>query len=204
VQLGWGHVIAPPDWGPGPPPFGAGPLTAVGFVESFHPVFGDLDPGTDPEEYTYAFQGVGFDYSIPLDDPEHGMYGWAAIFSGGALRIYKDATPDAAVGTEGTFEDGELLLEASIIEIYVAGDWYEPTWWGTARFTGGTLFSIVSSGGVGFVADNVGAFVAEEGSPTPCGGVWPGAVACTRSALSLTIPTSIAPATWGAIKGLYR
>ena len=206
VQFGWGYITAPADWlGGVPPPDGAGPMTVVGFVESFHPIFGDLDPSTDSEEYTFAYQDVGFDYSFPVDDPERSLYGWGALFSGGTLSVFKDATPDAVVGDEITFEDGDLLLAATVIEITIVRlGQDEPSWWGTVRFTGGTLFPIVSSGGAGYVADNIGSFVPEGGPPTPCGGAWPGAVACTRSALSLTIPTSIETKTWGAIKGLYR
>lgn len=116
----------------------------------------------------------------------------------GSLRVLWDSSPDASIGNAVSFEDGEELMVASVSNLTVLTG-MEPSQFGDLQFTGGSLFPLLSSGGVGRFAYNSGTFALSGCSP-----LWPGQVACSESELTYERPTQTLPRTWGAIKSMYR
>lgn len=168
----------------------------VGPVEEFSSYFGDLsDPGGNIE-FTYAFDDLVVRSVVVWDDFDNGLSGWWVYPEGGVLRIYRDETPDRTFADPNSFRDGELLLEAEISNMSFGSSRHQAD----LEFTGGTLFSLVSSGGVGFTGRNPGSYETLPGNdPLPAF-----YVARSSSIVEIDLPIQTTSGTWGRLRKLYR
>jgi hypothetical protein len=181
------------------------PLSFMGLVATVNAPFADLLPG-GIYEITYLLQGatcgIASDQYGPPPCDDHM---WAG-FSGGALSIYLDTTPDADFTNVATFADGELvLLMENLAVILMDVDDPGPSCSGPYfdlfmgfDFTGGSWFSRV---------DNVFLWSVFDGEID-------GQVPPALQALGFTfrgdghvdIHQTLATkqVTWGRVKSLYR
>ncbi len=175
-------------------------LTIVGKVANFQDPFADLDAHSTTLEYTYVMTGLvsGGSYT---DGPYYNT-----DYSGGTLRIYEDPSMDADFGNMATFSNGTLILEATFTSFQTAVIQF-PTCDGTQnggfQFTGGTLFSRVSEGGIGYTGIDTGAFAVCSTTP-PSAQVAQGYFGESDTKLDVNPPTPVEKSSWGGIKTRYE
>lgn len=177
-------------------------LVILGTVAQFQEPFEDLDANAAGVEYTYVFDGL-----ISLGTAQGGanpFFSYTTNYSGGAFRIYEDFTPDADFVNPASFEDGTLILSGTFSGFHIVT--YSFSCAGTQnadlQFTGGSLFSRVSSGGIGTTGIDTGVF-------NLCASTVPDALealgyfARSDTKIDIVPPTPVEPTTWGQIKRLY-
>jgi hypothetical protein len=177
-------------------------LVILGTVAQFQAPFEDLDANAAGVEYTYVMDGL-----ISLGTTQGGA-GSIQIFttnySGGAFRIYQDTSPDKDWADPATFADGTLILQGTFSGFQIVT--YSFTCAGTQnadlQFTGGSLFSRVSSGGVGTTGIDTGVFnlcASTVDDPLEVLGYF----ARSDTKIDIVPPTPVTPTTWSQIKQLY-
>jgi hypothetical protein len=181
-------------------------LTIVGKVVMFQDPFADLNPNAPGVEYTYIMTGLTSLGTTVTPLPPLGQ-AYETYYSGGVFRIFEDTSPDADYADMSTFIDGTLILEGvftnnsfhlNTFSFQCAG-----TQNATFQFTGGSLFSRVSSGGVGFTGINTGSFTVCSGF-VPAAQQGQGYFGMSDTKLDVETPTPATPSTWGQIKSQYR
>jgi hypothetical protein len=208
LSLAPGYTIQPAGWYPD-----WNPITedhdffVVGIVRAFGAPLDDLHPGSDPAEYTFALFAPGWFTGI-WDDFEHNTGGWMAWnWTTGWLRIYRDPGRNATIGNAGSFQDGDLILEASVfLDIWAEACAPSAHVEGSLSFVGGTLFSRISSEGSATGGYPTGTYISARlcSAPQLCAVVWPGQIGCLESEVMLGAPVAAKRATWGSLKALYR
>jgi hypothetical protein len=199
-----GYAAAGPSWDICMPGEGV-PLLIVGTVQSFDEPFTDLLPPSGTYEATYAFMNMTLLGSYEHTSPD----GCASVFVGGGFKIYIDLTPDANPADMSTYQDGEIVLEATLSgQFWLAVEmgselcpYFGLTQWGSFIFSGGSWFSHVSAeNGQGYWAHNEGCF-------------WTGIslelrqlgyMGASTSWMNVQAPISTESSTWGEIKALFR
>lgn len=212
IVLGEGYATGPPGWIPwitlpdaGDPLLIAGPVTALGPPLDSHPL-----PPAGTYELTYAFAGYECIGTGHWDDFENGRGGEMAIFNYGTFSVYLDTSPDGDVGDLSTFQDGEMILQATIAGFgppEMDGMWLyygDPfvSMWGYGPFIGGTWFEDVSSGDEGYAAGAAGQFTGDIPAAFRDGLGYVGKIYSTS--IRITAPIATETTTWGKVKALYR
>ena len=177
-------------------------LTIVGHVVQFQEPFDDLDPNDPALEYTYVYTGLVSAGTVVAGSGLTAVYD--TDYAGGTLRIYADPAQNADFANPATFSDGTAILELDLsnfhlktLAINCSGNQSA-----SFQFTGGTLFSRVSSGGVGYEGVIVGLF-------SVCSNLVPSAqqaqgyFGLSDSKLDIDPPVPTEKQSWGRIKSLY-
>ena len=90
--------------------------TLVGHVTAFPSLFPTSDPAADSlREYTMICTGCRCTSITYWDDLPHNRGGAIYDFSGGALTVYEDTTPDASLADLATFQDGARVLTGDLL-----------------------------------------------------------------------------------------
>ncbi len=177
-------------------------LTIVGHVVAFDEPFDDLDANDPAVEYTYVYSGLTSGGTAVSGSGLTAVYD--TDYAGGILRVYADPAMNSDFANPSTFADGEMILELSLsnfhtttLAINCSGNQS-----GSFHFTGGTLFSRVSAGGVGFDGVFTGLF-------SVCTNLIPSAqqaqgyFGLSDTKLDIDPPVPTERKSWGRIKSLY-
>lgn len=167
-------------------------LCIVGKVVQFQAPLGSLDPNDPTKEYTYIMDGL-------ISAGTTGGPFYSTQYNGGTFRIYCDDSPDAdaTYADKSTYTDGDCILEGSFSSFVIDTNTFTCAGAqnGTFQFTGGTLFNLVSDGGVGFTGINTGLF-------SVCSSQVPGAgcFGLSNTKLDVDAPVAVEAKTWGEMK----
>lgn len=174
-------------------------LTIVGRVVDFNAPFDDLnalDPGM---EYTYVYKNLVSAGTVVSGSGLTAVYN--TDYSGGVLEIYADPSMNSDFADPATFMDGTMILAASLtgfhtttLAINCSGNQTS-----AFQFTGGTLFSRVSAGGIGFQGLAPGLFSVCTGQ-VPAAQQAQGYFGLSDTKLDLDPATATEPRTWGQLK----
>lgn len=203
IIMGESYVAGPPAWDPwlNEPNIGD-PLWMVGPVVQLWAPFDDRTlppPGT--YEVTYAYTGFQCARNGNWDDFENNIGGSYSDFEGGVYSVYLDTSPDANFSNVATFQDGELILQASVDVLSFISGHPDYGFWSGMRFTGGSWFDEVSNGGVGYYANVSGLFTGDI-LPIYEGMGYVGQ--SLFSGVTILVPVATEVTTWGKVKALYR
>ena len=209
ITFGPAYAIADAEGFPYPfnPEYGS-PLMVAGLVTSVGAPFNDLLP-TGPYEVTFIIAGPTFsDYGV-WDDFSCGRSGTDYSYGGGTVSFYLDTTPDADFTNPSTFQDGQLVLSASMNSIHITNDDPDgfcllenhPDAYMSFAFTGGSWFHRVSGGVVCFGNGEIPGSYPDMIPPAlrPIG-----YVLRIDGSINVTGPVATEPSTWGRVKSLYR
>jgi hypothetical protein len=183
-----------------------GTLTLAGRVARVGRPFDDLLP-SGAYELTYVFEGSALFGAGDWDGECSG--GVFAVFEGGTVSIYLDPTPDADFGNLATFRDGDVVLLALSSHIWVRNNdpqaacpWLpdEPDISAVMQFVEGLWFDRVSNHGEGFEASSHGELDGNVSQELKALGF----VFRADGTVDINGPVPVTPATWGAVKALYR
>ena len=150
IVLDTGYVVGPR----GCQPEDGTMLFIFGHVAELRAPFEDILPTEGAYEVTYVVDQFTCDGVGNWDD-DFGRGGWMAEYRNGFIRIYLDDTPESDFSAPITFRDGVLLIEAQY-SILLLG--MIPSHIGMLKFTGGTLFSLVSDNESGYYGENIGSY----------------------------------------------
>ncbi len=174
-------------------------LLIVGHVVGFNSPFDDLDPNDPAVEYTYVYRNL-----VSLGTVVSGS-GLTAVYdtdySGGVLEVYADPSLDADFANPATFMNGTMILQASLSGFHLTTLAISCAGTQTAgfQFTGGSLFSRVSAGGIGFGGLAPGLFSVCTGQ-VPAAQQAQGYFGLSDTKLDLDPATPTEKRTWGQIK----
>jgi hypothetical protein len=178
-------------------------LLILGKVAAFQAPFEDLDPADPTLEFTYRMRNLTVDSWGIWDDFQRNEGGIFVDYRAGILEIYRDTSPDADFADAGTFADGEMILSATVDQLWlILYSSVTPPQSGNLVFTGGTLFDRVSDEGKGFTATDAGNFSMDpDAIPDDLEALGYNALSQTTISINPGVPVS--PTTWGRIKALY-
>ncbi len=150
-------------------------------------------------EYTYVYRNLVSAGTVVSGSGLTAVYN--TDYSGGVLEIYADPSKDSDFANPATFMNGTMILQASLTGFHVttlaiscAGNQSAGF-----QFTGGSLFSRVSAGGIGFQGLAPGLFSVCTGQ-VPAAQQGQGYFGLSDTKLDLDPATATEPRTWGQLK----
>ena len=197
-------------WEPGATPTNSIPgseMKIVGIVSGFGFPLNFLNASDPTKDYTFYIRGLisnGTTFVGPVT-----MRLYTTTYTGGTIEVYEGTPRDAVfdpsptnANVPSTFTNGTLILSGSVSGFYTQTNNFTTFMTGNAEgqvsWTGGSLFSTVSPGGI----------------PCPSlftGGLtWyppvmiPGYLFRHDGKIDVDCPTPTGSSTWGRIKSIYR
>jgi len=212
ITFGPSYVLGPPAGFPWDtnPDYGD-PLFIAGTVSSVGSPFAALLP-SPPFELTLVVTSATFDSYGMWDDFTCNRFGMDQMFTGGAISIFLDSTPDADFTSPATFQDGELVLQAQMQSVHMTDD--DPLGgcptvnYPDVRmffsFTSGSWYHLVVAGGKGMSgqseAEIPGYYL--DDIPAPLQAL--GYVLRIEGGIDIFGAVATQQTTWGKLKSLYR